>query len=691
MSILQRIKQHFKNKELLNDFRFDKANAIWLLMNQLKINKIEVLEDEFIKRLDNESSLLDLNSLLNEYKLTIKQSESDYYHNFALYKNKEDKILLGVLISHEEESNILTPDNHEENISSEDILSIFHIAKEIRYLDFSDNMEKEPFSLKWFLKEMLGYKSLWKNILIWSLLMQALSFTLPLMTQTIVDKVIVNQAQSTLISLIVGVFIFNLFNIGLTWARQNMILFIGNKIDNTLAMKVMSRLFHLPIAYFQKRATGTIISRVHAVESIREFLSGTFMTLVLDIPFVFIFLVIMFYYSVTLSLITLLFVVMMMILSIIVAPLIRKKALEQAKISGHNQAFVTEYVGSMETVKSLQIETHLMGEYKRSFGHYLDKTKETRTLAINYNSAMTWLEQTLNLVILGTGAYLSMTGTEFTIGMLIAFQMFASRVTQPLLRVSNVWQEFQQTQISMIRLKDIMDEEAEDSSILKANIVDTQGHIKINNLSFKYEEHLPPVYENLNLIFPPKSLSVITGPSGCGKSTLTKLLQGFYQSYTGDISIDGINIKQMGLVHLRKYFGIVPQETTLFAGTILDNFKLVNPLINLEEVVHLCKMVGIHEAISGLPEQYNTYLGEKGTGLSGGQKQRIAIARALSKKPKILIFDESISSLDEKSKALVCETIKELNGQITMIFITHIELKDVGPHLKIDMSKLIKK
>lgn len=685
------IKDYFKNKELLNDFRLDKANAIWLLLNQLKINKIEVLEEEFIKKLESESSFIELNSILQEYQLNIKYTESDYYHNFIIYKNSDNKLLLGVVISHENDYQILTPENQKEIISVSEVLTVFHIEKEIRYLDFSDNVEQEPFSLKWFLREMFEYKSLWKNILIWSLLMQALSFTLPLMTQTIVDKVIVNQAQSTLISLIVGVFIFNLFNIGLTWARQNMILFIGNKIDNTLALKVMNKLFHLPIHYFQKRATGTIISRVHAVESIREFLSGTFMTLVLDIPFVFIFLIIMFYYSITLSLITLGFVFLMMVLSITVAPLIRKRALEQAKISGHNQAFVTEYLGAIETVKSLQIENHLLNEYKRSFGNYLNKTKETRTLAINYGSIMTWLEQTLNLVILGVGAYLSMTGTEFTIGMLIAFQMFASRVTQPLLRVSNVWQEFQQTQISMIRLKDVMDEEAEDSSILKTNIVDNQGHIKINNLSFKYEEHLPLVYENLNLIFPPKSLSVITGPSGCGKSTLTKLLQGFYKHYKGEISIDGINIKQMGLVHLRKYFGIVPQETTLFAGTILDNFKIVNPLVSLEEVVNLCKMVGIHETISALPEQYNTYLGEKGSGLSGGQKQRIAIARALSKKPKILIFDESVSSLDEKSKTLVCETIKELNGKITIIFITHIELKDIGSHLKIDMSKLAKK
>lgn len=689
--MIKKIKEHFQNKELINNFRFNKSQSIWFLINQFKINKIEILQEEFIKKINDESSFEELNELLKSYQLKINNDESDTEPNFVLFKINDTELNIGVIISNENNIyNILTTEQ-ECKIDGEYILQTFHVTKEINYLDFSENIEKEPFSFKWFIKEMFLYKSLWRNILFWSLLMQGLSFTLPLMTQTIVDKVIVNQAESTLISLVVGVFIFNLFNIGLTWARQNLILFIGNKIDNVLAIKVMSKLFRLPIFYFQKRATGNIISRVHSVESIREFLSGTFMTLILDIPFVFVFLLIMFSYSIPLSLITLFFVFLMMLLSILVAPLIRKKALEQAQLSGKNQAFVTEYVSAIETVKSLQIEEHLNNEYKRNFSAYLSKTKETRELAINYNSMMSWLEQTLNLLILGIGAYLSMHGTEFTIGMLIAFQMFSSRVTQPLLRVSNVWQEFQQTQISMIRLKDIMDQEEESSSLLKSNIFDFNGEISVNNLSFKYEQHLPFVYENLNLKFRPKSLTVITGPSGCGKSTLTKLLQGFYNEYQGDIIIDGINIKQMGLINLRKYFGIVPQETTLFSGTILDNFKLVNPYIELEEVIKYCKDVGIHEAISKLPEQYNTVLGEKGSGLSGGQKQRIAIARALSKKPKILIFDESISNLDEKSKKLVCETIQNLNGKITMIFITHIELEGIGPHFKIDMSNISKK
>lgn len=711
--MIYNIKKYFKQKEMLNDFRFSKQQSIWLIINQLRTHKIEIIEEQLINRVEDNMSFSHIKELLSEFKLDLIIGESDYDMNYIIYadyqvmdsNNTQSEInntytkidnpilQLGVKIesllpekNKKPMSSIISLDK-KDVIEDQCILLKFHIAKQIQYLDSSENIIEAPFSFNWFFQELFNYKSLWKSVLIWSLLMQLLSFALPLMTQTIIDKVIVNQAQSTLISLIIGVFLFNLFNTGLTWARQNMILFIGNKIDNTLAGKVMSKLFHLPLNYFQQRATGTIISRIHSVETIREFLAGSFITLVLDIPFVFVFLIIMFYYSPLLSAITLVFVFLMMLLSIIVAPEIRKRALEQAKISGHNQAFVTEYIGNMETVKSLQLESHLIKEYKKNFHTYLERTKHTRILAINYNTIMTFLEQTLNLSILGIGAYLSMNGQDFTIGMLIAFQMFAGRVTQPLLRISNVWQEFQQTQISMMRLKDIMDEEEEIFSLSKNNQYNGNGKIAIKNLSFTYEPHLPLLYESLNLSIAAKSLVVIKGPSGCGKSTLTKLLQGFYTNYKGSIEIDGIDIKQMGVISLRQHFGIVPQETTLFSGSILDNFKIVNPLISLEEVIKVCNAVGIHDTISKLPMAYNTHLGEKGSGLSGGQKQRIAIARALAKKPKILIFDESISNLDENSKKLVCETIKCLNGQITMVFITHIDLGDVGIYQKIEMGK----
>lgn len=682
-----KMKNNLKLKDKTNNHILSQEETIWFIINVLRTHKIEVIESELIKEINSGLSFHKIKEILQSYSLNIKEGKSEEAINYILYKDKENnKIDFGVLIE-KNEDNFVINITGQNNIEKQDILKYVHVQKLIVYQDKADKEVKEPFSMKWFFKEMLNYKGLWKSIVIWSILMQLLSFALPLMTQTIIDKVIVNQAQSTLISLVIGVFIFNLFSLGLNWARQNMILFIGNKIDNVLAIKVIGRLFKLPLNYFQKRSTGTIISRVHAVESIREFLAGSFITLVLDVPFVFIFLIIMMNYSILLSSITLFFVFLMIMVSIVVAPRLRAKSLEQAKISGKNQAFLTEYVSSMEPVKALQLETQLINEYKRNFGFYLEKTKETRELSINYNTLMTWLEQTLSLLVLGIGAYLSMKGQDFTIGMLIAFQMFSSRVTQPLLRISGVWQEFQQTQISMMRLKDIMDEEEENYQLLKKNSDVNDGRIEIKNLSFKYEDHLPYLYENLNICIPEKSMTVIQGPSGCGKSTMTKLLQGFYSDYKGLIEIDGIDIKQMGVVGLRNQFGVVPQETVLFSGSILDNFKVVNPYITLDEVVEICKSVGIHEAISKLPEAYETQLGERGSGLSGGQKQRIAIARALAKKPKILIFDESISNLDEESKKLVCDTIKKLNGVITIIFITHIDLGDVGMYQKIMMKK----
>lgn len=687
--MLFNIKKSLKIKNQVNNFSLNKEQSIWFLINIFRQHKVEILESELIKKIDNDMSFDNISSLLKDFNLLLKSGVSQEQINFILYDKKEnDKNLveLGALIE-KDDKNFVMGLNGQQEINKKQILKSFYIEKSIIYTDKSEREVKEPFSMKWFFTEMMKYKSLWRSVLIWSILMQLLSFALPLMTQTIIDKVIVNQAQSTLISLVIGVFIFNLFNIGLNWARQNMILFVGNKVDGVLAIKVVSRLFQLPLNYFQKRATGTIISRVHAVESIREFLAGTFITLVLDVPFVFVFLIIMMSYSMLLSGITLFFVFLMIILSLVVAPRIREKSLEQAKISGKNQAFLTEYVGSMEAVKSLQLETQLINEYKKNYGTYLERTKSARELAIKYNTLMTWLEQSLSLIILGVGAYLSMQGNGFTIGMLIAFQMFSSRVTQPLLRISGVWQEFQQTQISMMRLKDVMDAEEENFSIIKNNKQSEEGEIKIKNLSFRYEEHLPYLYENFHINIPAKSMTVIQGPSGCGKSTMTKLLQGFYHEYKGSIEIDKLDVKQMGVVALRNHFGIVPQETVLFSGTILDNFKLVNPYVTIDEVVSLCKSVGIHDAISKLPQAYETELGERGAGLSGGQKQRIAIARALCKKPKILIFDESISNLDDESKKLVCETIKNLNGIITIIFITHIELGDVGMYQKIIMKK----
>jgi subfamily B ATP-binding cassette protein HlyB/CyaB len=268
-------------------------------------------------------------------------------------------------------------------------------------------------------------------------------------------------------------------------------------------------------------------------------------------------------------------------------------------------------------------------------------------------------------------AYTVMNGTDFTIGMLVAFQMFASRVSQPMLRMVGLWQQFQQANLSVLRLGDIMNAPAEPYSILPSRLREGKGRIEIEGLSFRYSENLPYLYQDFGLVVEPGQVVSVMGPSGSGKSTLSKLLQGFYVPADGTIKLDGHDIRHLSANELRHHFGVVPQETILFSGTLYENLLMANPHATFDQVVHACRMAEIHEVIEQLPQGYQTEIGERGVGLSGGQKQRLAIARALLKQPKILIFDEATSSLDSQTAEHFAATINQLRGKVTMLFITH--------------------
>jgi subfamily B ATP-binding cassette protein HlyB/CyaB len=269
------------------------------------------------------------------------------------------------------------------------------------------------------------------------------------------------------------------------------------------------------------------------------------------------------------------------------------------------------------------------------------------------------------------GAWLVMGSEGFTIGMLVAYQMFSSRLAQPMLRLAGLWQEFQQTAIAVKRLGDIMNAPAEPYSVTPTRSAVSQGRVEITDLSFRYGENLPCLFEHLNLELMPGACLALMGPSGSGKSTLAKLLQGFYLPTQGQIKLDNRDVRSLPMNELRSHFGVVPQETTLFSGTIYENLTLANPHATFEQVIQACKMAEIHDVIEQLPEGYQTLIGEHGAGLSGGQKQRIAIARALLKRPKILIFDEATSSLDSPTAEQFAKTVNQLKGKVTMLFIAH--------------------
>jgi subfamily B ATP-binding cassette protein HlyB/CyaB len=400
-------------------------------------------------------------------------------------------------------------------------------------------------------------------------------------------------------------------------------------------------------------------------------MAGAAVSLILDFPFLLIFVAVMFAYSWELTLIALGILLLIAGISVAVTPLLRARINRQFLLGARNQAFLTEYVAGIETVKSLQMEPRLESRYDEMLAAYLASGLDTRQVSNTYNVVANALEQVMTLAILCVGALLVMRNDGFTIGMLVAFQMFASRMSQPMLRLASLWQEFQQASIAVKRLGDIMDAPAEPYALTPSRTAEGKGEIRVADLAFRYSQEHPFLYRNLSLALKPGKLTVLTGPSGCGKSTLAKLMLGFYQPSDGQITIDGRDLRHLSANELRQYFGVVPQETCLFSGSIYENLIAANPNATFDAAVQACKIAEIHDFIEKLPKGYNTEVGEHGVGLSGGQKQRLAIARAVLKRPRVLVFDEATSSLDQQTAERFAQTVNKLKGVATILFIAH--------------------
>jgi ATP-binding cassette, subfamily B, bacterial HlyB/CyaB len=546
--------------------------------------------------------------------------------------------------------------------------------------DDPDAAQKRAFGFRWFVPELARHRAIWRDVLLASAAIQIVGLATPLFTQVVIDKVVVHQTQSTLIAIAAGLGIFLMFNAAMTWMRQYLVLHTGNRVDAVLATQVFAHLFRLPLPYYEHRATGTTVARLQGVETIREFITGAAVSFVLDLPFLVIILAVMFIYSWQLSLIALGIVFLLTMTSVLVTPLLREKLNKQFLLGARNQAFVTEYVSGVETVKSLQFEPLLERRYGDYLSTYLAASFGTRNLANTYNVVANALEQLMTLSILVAGALLVMRNDGFTIGMLVAFQMFAARMAQPMLRIAGLWQEFQQANIAVKRLGDIMNAPAEPHSLAPSRAPGGAGALELQALSFRYSERHPYLFRNVAFSIKPGELVLISGASGSGKSTLAKLLLGFYQPSDGRILLDGRDLAQLAANELRQTYGVVPQDTLLFSGTVYENVAMANPHAGFDDLVTACRAAEMHDVIEKLPQGYQTPLGEHGIGLSGGQKQRLAIARALLKRPKVLIFDEATSNLDAATAESLARTINQLKGKATILFIAH----QVPPGLQID-------
>ncbi len=530
---------------------------------------------------------------------------------------------------------------------------------------------REEFGIKWFLPVLWNHKKILAEVLIASLFLQLFGLVSPLITQVIIDKVLAHHGLTTLNVLTVGLLIILVFELILSISRTYVFTHTTSRVDITLSTKLFSHLFRLPLAYFENRRTGATIARVRELENIRQFLTGSPFTAVLDILFIVVYIAVMFAYSNHLTFIVLGTLPCFALLSIIFTPLLRNRLEEKFQRGSESQSYLVEAVSGIQTIKSFALEPISQKKWEGLLANYTRSSFKLLLLSGTAGSLAQFIQKVSNLAILFYGTHLVLKGT-ITVGQLIAFQMLAGRVSDPVLRLVQMWQDFQQTGISIDKLKDIFSVTPEPAiSASKTRMPQIRGQIKFESVTFRYKVDGPEIVRSLSFAIPPGTVVGVVGRSGSGKSTVSKLIQRLYVPESGKILIDGVDISLAEPSWLRRQIGVVLQENYLFSGTIRENIALNNPSASIQEIVHVARLAGAHDFIIELAEGYDTLLGERGEGLSGGQRQRIAIARALLGNPRILIFDEATSALDYESERIIQNNLRQICEGRTVIIIAH--------------------
>nr|ALL34475.2 hemolysin B [Fremyella diplosiphon Fd33] len=544
---------------------------------------------------------------------------------------------------------------------------------QVRVLLVSTTKEtpQERFGLRWFIPYLSRHRRVLIEVFIASFFVQLAALANPLVIQLIIDKVIVQNSISTLNVLGVLLLVVGIFEAVLTTLRTYLFVDTTNRIDMSLGSQIIDHLLRLPLRYFEKRPVGELSTRINELENIRQFLTGTALTVGLDAVFSVVYIIVMLFYSWQLTLVGLGTIPVFVILTLIASPTVQRQLRSKAERNSETQSYLVEVMSGIQTVKAQNIELRSRFSWQERYARYVAagfKTVVTSTLA---NSTSNFLNKLSSLLVLWVGAYLVLK-QELTLGELIAFRIISGYVTSPILRLAQLWQSFQETALSLERLSDIVDtpEEAE-SNRQNIPLPAILGAVKYENVSFRFAPSGPLQLSNVSVEIPAGEFVGIVGQSGSGKSTMMKLLLRLYDVESGRILIDGYDIGKVELYSLRRQMGVVPQDPLLFDGTVQDNIALTNPDATTEEIIEAARVAAAHEFIMGLPNGYNTRVGERGAGLSGGQRQRIAIARSVLQRPKLLVLDEATSALDYVTERQVCLNLaQEFKGN-TVFFITH--------------------
>ncbi len=525
------------------------------------------------------------------------------------------------------------------------------------------------FDFRWFVPAVVKYRKLLLEVFVVSFFIQLLALVTPLFYQVVMDKVLVHHGLTTLNVIAIGLVSIAIFDVLLSGLRAHVFAHTTSKIDVELGARLFRHIVSLPLTYFESRRVGETVARVRELENIRSFLTGQALTSVLDLFFTFVFLAVMFYYSAWLTLIVVISLPLYALWSASITPILRKRLDEKFARGADNQSFLVETVSGIGTVKATAVDTRMTRTWDNQLAGYVTAGFRVTRLANIGQHGVQLVQKLASVALLFFGARLVIEG-KLSVGQLIAFNMLSGQVTTPIIRLAQLWQDFQQVGISVERLGDILNTRTELPGS-RVTLPEIKGRVTFERVTFRYRPDAPEVLDRIDLDIAPGEVIGIVGRSGSGKSTLTKLVQRLYVPERGRVLIDGHDLALADPAWLRRQLGVVLQENFLFNRTIRENIALTDPGLPLERVIHAAKLAGAHDFILELPEGYDTKVGEHGTGLSGGQRQRVAIARALIADPRILIFDEATSALDYESEHAVMSNMRSICRGRTVLIIAH--------------------
>ncbi|MBD1583404.1 type I secretion system permease/ATPase [Pseudoalteromonas sp. S16_S37] len=526
------------------------------------------------------------------------------------------------------------------------------------------------FGFKWFLPVMAKYKRFFTDVLIASFFIQLLALASPIFFQVAIDKVMVHKGMTTLDVLAIGFLFVIIFEVILSGLRGYLFSHTTNRVDVELGSLLYDHMLKLPIAFFKSRRVGDTVARLKELDTIRDFMTGSALTVVLDMLFTLVFFAVMFYYAPVLTWIVVGSLPFYFAIALILGPKLRHNLEQKFQRSAENHSFLVESVYGIETVKSLAIEPQMRSKWEDKLADYVGVSFKAGQLNNIYGQCSSFITKLTGLLILYFGA-IAVTDGDLSIGQFIAFNLLAQRVTAPIMRFANLWQDFQQAKISVERLGDILNSPVESGEKNKLSLPQLNGSVRFEHVSFSYSPERPNVLSDINLEINAGEVIGIVGRSGSGKSSLTKLVQRLYLVSSGRVLVDNVDLSLINPSWLRQKVGVVLQENFLFNASVRDNIALSDPSASLGRVIKAAKLAGAHDFILELPHAYDTEVGEQGANLSGGQKQRIAIARALLTDPSILIFDEATSALDYESERIIQQNMQQISQGRTVFIIAH--------------------